>query len=203
MKFTFKSKLAAIAVSATAALSTLPATQASAGTDAYLGEIMLVGYNFCPRGTAAADGQILPISSNTALFSLFGTMYGGDGRTSFALPDLRSRVPMHTGNGPGLSSRREGQRFGAESVTIGVQNMPSHSHSLRASGALADRPGAGSDMLGKTPAGNEIYHDGPADRTMDASVIGNTGGSQAINTMNPVLVMRYCVALQGVYPSRN
>jgi microcystin-dependent protein len=203
MKLTFKSKLAAVAVSATAALSTLPATQASAGTDTYLGEIMLVGYNFCPRGYAGADGQLLSISSYTALFSLFGTIYGGDGRTTFALPDLRGRAAIHAGSGPGLSTRREGQRFGTESIVIGVQNMPSHSHSLKASGELADKPGAGSDMLGKTAAGNEIYHDGPANRTMDASVIGNTGGSQAINTMNPVLVMRYCVALEGVYPSRN
>ncbi len=144
---------------------------AEARQDAMLGEIRMFGMNFCPRGWANADGQILPISSNQALFSLFGTMYGGDGRTTFALPDLRGRVPMHLGQGPALSPRRLGERGGSETTNPqATASMDIHSH----------------DSMGE-------------DWAVQA---GRVGGAN-VSTMQPYAVIRFCVATQGIYPSRN
>ena len=129
-------------LAALAAASTLSvATPSYAGVEPYIGEIMMVGFNFCPRGWTDANGQLLQISSNTALFSLYGTIYGGDGRTTFKLPDLRGRVPMHTGTGPGLSPRQLGQGGGSETNNLVSNNLPAHSHPATGKVVATNLPG--------------------------------------------------------------
>ncbi len=185
---------------------------AKAQADPFLGQTMIVGYNFCPRGWANADGQLLAVNQYSALFSLFGTIYGGDGRTTFGLPDLRGRVPMHAGNGPGLTPRREGQRFGQERVTLTIPQMPSHNHQIAVNNAIGDSGRPGNDFLA-TPHANDPVNPDPDIRTyanaaqagkfMNPAAVTNNGGGQSHENMPPTLVMRYCIALQGVYPSRN
>jgi microcystin-dependent protein len=175
---------------------------AQAGAEPFIGEIMMVGYTFCPRGWAEADGQLLPIAQNTALFSLYGTTYGGDGRTTFALPDLRGRVPMHVGNGPGLSPNTLGQKGGSETNTLTANQMPAHVHSLNATSAAS----ASGDPTGNLPANTGrtfTYAGGAPNAQMSGSAVGNTGGGQAVNNMQPFQVIRFCVALQGIFPSRS
>jgi microcystin-dependent protein len=189
----------ALAIALTGTAGVRPA---AAQDEPFLGQIMMVGYTFCPRGWTEADGQLLPISSNSALFSLYGTTYGGDGRTTFALPDLRGRVPMHTGSGPGLSPRQMGQAGGTETNTLTAGNMPAHSHSLNALSANGTTPAPGGNLI--AGAGREvIYGSGTPDAQMSGNAIGSAGGGQAVNNLQPFQVVRYCVALQGIYPSRN
>lgn len=180
--------------------------RADAQTDPYLGTIAAFGFNFCPRGWVPAGGQLLPISSNTALFSLFGTTYGGDGRTTFGMPDLRGRAPINYGSGPGLQHQQLGQRGGSESFTLTVPEMPSHSHIVNATNTEADQRGPGGDFVayGQSHDGNEIfmYHDGPPNKTMDPRMIANTGGSQSVIKRSPYLALNWCVATVGIYPSR-
>lgn len=165
-----------------------------------LGQIILFAGNFAPRGWAFCDGQLLPISSNSALFSILGTTYGGDGRTSFALPDLRGRVPMHAGSGPGLSPRSIGQKVGTENVTLTDEQIPSHSHELKASPLPPDSATPGNTVLGAT----QIYNSAVSPLVdMNAGAVGSVGGSQAHNNMQPTLVTNYIIALQGVFPSRS
>lgn len=175
---------------------------AKAQAEPFLGQIMMVGYTFCPRGWAEANGQLLPISNNTALYSLYGTTYGGDGRTSFALPDLRGRVAIHTGTGPGLSPRQLGARAGTESNTLNVNQMPPHSHSLNGT-TTAAASGSPAGNLAADTGRSAAYAAGSADAQMSSSAIGTTGAGQPVDNMPPYLVMRYCVALQGIYPSRS
>jgi len=158
----------------------------------------MFGFNFAPRGWARCDGQLLPIAQNTALFSLLGTTYGGDGRTTFALPDLRGRVPIHPGNGPGLSPYQQGQRGGTENVTLIAQQIPAHSHSQPCS---SDDPNAGSPV-DNVPAAvaNPIYATA-ANAAMAAT--GPVGGSQPHTNIQPYLAVYFCIALQGIFPSRN
>lgn len=193
-----KSLLAAALV---AAAATGPGTPAAAQDMPFIGEIMLVGYNFCPRGWAEADGRLLPIQQYTALFSLVGTTFGGNGQTNFALPDLRGRVPVGVGTGPGLSANRLGQSGGSETNTLTVGNLPPHSHTLGASSA-AGTTGAPGGNLPANAGRESIYGTGTPDAPMSGAAIGNTGGGQAVNNMPPYLVMRYCIALEGLYPSR-
>ena len=167
--------------------------------DPFIAEIIMFGGNFAPRGWAFCDGQLLPISSNSALFSILGTTYGGDGRTTFALPDLRGRVSMHPGNGPGLSSRRLGEKGGTEHNTLTTAQLPAHNHALAAKEeANAADPsgsfiaGTGSNAFGTT-----------AGVTMNAAAIGNTGGGQSVNNIQPYECVNYIIALVGVFPSRN
>ena len=183
-------------------LAAVPVKQASAGFEPFIGEIMWVGYTFCPRGWAEAQGQLLPISENIALFSLYGTTYGGDGRTTFALPDLRGRVSVGQGTGPGLTQRREGQSMGSETETLTAQQMPSHNHLINASQGAAYGDPAGSILGG--PGRTRIYDaPGTASTTLDNSAVNNTGGGLPHNNMQPSVVLRACVALVGIFPSRN
>ncbi len=167
--------------------------------DPILGQIQAFGFNFTPRGWAKCDGTLLAISSNSALFSLLGTTYGGDGRTTFALPDLRGRSGRHQGTGPGLSTVTIGQRGGAETHTLTTAQMPSHNHSIAA------KEEGNSD----TPGGTYIAGDGTsafgtsADTQMAANAVGNNGGNQSFNIQNPYLVVNYCIATVGIFPSRN
>ena len=187
-----------------ALVSTLACPQpARAAADPFIGELMLFGGNFCPRGWADANGQLLPISVNTALFSLLGTLYGGDGRTTFALPDLRGRVPLHEGQGPGLSDYVQGQTGGSESVSLTVPQLPSHRHPAMGSNALASQFGPGGNVLASK---DRIASYRPGDDPlvpMAPGAIGDTGGGQAHENRPPFLTLRWCIALQGIFPSRN
>ncbi|WP_108866589.1 phage tail protein [Aquimarina aquimarini] len=195
--------------------------------DPFLGQIVLFGGNFAPRGWALCEGQLLPISQNSALFSILGTIYGGDGRTTFALPDLRGRAPIGAGGGPGLSDRRLGSRSGQETHTLNITEMPSHNHltqnnpsadqhvQLSADSGVRDKPQAGDvpagasfgSGLGATPV--NAY--GPANNPVNGQEISgnagltilNNGGNQPHNNMQPYLTTNYIIALQGVFPSRN
>jgi len=195
-----KTLAATVALSTAALLSPKPVEAQAA--DPFLGQIMMVGYTFCPRGWANADGQLLPISSNSALFSLYGTTFGGDGRTTFALPDLRGRVPMHTGQGPGLASRQSGQKGGTETNTLSVNQLPNHSHALNVARSSGNTTTPQDTFLAGTGRDRDYTSTG-TDTTMNANAIGSTGGGQPIDNMQPFLVIRYCVALQGIFPSRN
>lgn len=180
--------------------------RATAGPNPYIGDIVAVGENFCPRSWAEAAGQLLPISNYTALFSLLGTTYGGDGRTTFGLPDLRGRRAMGQGNGPGLTQRREGQKLGAETQTLTSAQLPSHSHAVNANNLDGDKPGPGNKILAAAPPGGTgsetIYSDQGPTTQMSAQMIANAGSGQPFDVVDPYLVMRYCIALQGIYPSR-
>ena len=166
----------------------------------FLGQIQPFAFNFPPRGWATCDGQLLQISGNQALFALLGTTYGGDGQTTFALPDLRGRTALHLGQGPGLTNRQIGQRSGAENVTLNVSQIPSHTHTLRAREELANSNKPENHVLS---AGEQIYETGAADVNMGSSSIQNTGGGGAHNNMQPFLVINWCIALTGTFPSRN
>ena len=198
----------ALSATAIAALSVAAPKTALASGDPYVGEIMIFAGNFCPRNYAEANGALLAINQNDALFSLYGTMYGGDGVTTFGLPDLRGRAPIHFGNGPGLSNYSIGQKGGSTSFNITLANLPNHNHDANVTNATADKHGPGTDFLAPTFYADgttklNIYHEGPPDRAMDPGVIGNTGGSQPYSKRSPALGIKICVALYGVYPSRN
>lgn len=188
-------------------------------SDPFIGEIRPVGFNFAPRGWAMCNGQLISISQNTALFSLLGTIYGGDGRTTFALPDLRGRTSVHQGRGPGLGTYRIGARGGAQTATLTSNQMAAHNHSqadvtpagvrMRAAGSPANTADPTGNTLGLAAA---YSSDAPAvDMAADSVVIDPiphpdtlaTGGSQAHNNMPPYLVVNFCIALVGVYPSRS
>jgi microcystin-dependent protein len=172
-------------------------------SEPYLGMIIIVPYNFSPRGWAFCNGQILPIAQNTALFSLLGTTFGGNGQTTFALPDLRGRVSNSSGQGPGLSSYDLGQVGGTESTTLTVNQMPTHNHIVNATGG----DGTASKPEGKFLANSGsslIYSDTISDPvTLAVTSISNTGGNQPFGILQPYLTLNYCIALEGIFPSRN
>ncbi|GJM09628.1 MAG: tail Collar domain-containing protein [Lysobacteraceae bacterium] len=170
-------------------------------SEPFLAEIRIVGFNFPPRGWAFCDGQILPISQNQSLYSLLGTNYGGDGRTSFALPDLRSRTPIHVGDGHQLA-----QKSGAETVTLNAAEIAAHTHTVKASSAPGDNPSPADDNLAAVPvAGDLLYRNPEAANTtaLRSGTVTNAGGGQAHNNMQPYLTLAFCIALQGLFPSRN
>jgi microcystin-dependent protein len=173
--------------------------------DPYIGEIRLFAGNFAPRGWAFCDGSILPISRNTALFSLLGTQYGGDGRTTFALPDMRGRAPMHKGTGPGLTTRDIGAAGGSPSVTLLTNEIPSHSHAVN---SVSKTPATITDPTqalwanSEVRGGTEVYTP-TATTTMSPLAIGMTGASQPHNNQQPYLTLNFIIALEGVFPPRN
>lgn len=177
--------------------------------DPFLAEIRIFPFNFAPKGWAFCGGQLLPLSQNTALFSLLGTIYGGDGKSTFALPNLQGKAPMHPGQGQGLSLRNLGEVGGSETVALLDSEMPAHSHSMVARNAV----GTTTDPQGATP-GNMSWTAGASfgavrgysDQVPANTPMGNTlataGSSQPHNNMQPYLTMNFCIALQGIYPSR-
>jgi microcystin-dependent protein len=171
-------------------------------SDPFIGQVILFAGNFAPRGWAFCDGQLLSISSNSALFSILGTTYGGDGRTTFGLPDLRGRVSMHPGSGPGLSTRRLGERAGTETYTLNNNEVPAHSHGVAASSGHGDSSSPVDKFPAVSSAGIGIYASSK-DATMGAGAISPSGGSQAHGNVQPSLGLNYIIALVGVFPSRN
>ncbi len=167
----------------------------------FLGMINIVGFNFAPRGYALCDGQILPINQNQSLFSLIGTTFGGDGRTTFALPDLRGRVPIHVGSSDGTSHPR-GQSSGEETHTLTEPEIPSHKHLVQASDTDGDAPVPAGAVLARVPS--QLY--APASRNMVNMATGSVasaGANQAHENMMPFGTLSFIIALQGVFPSRN
>ena len=167
----------------------------------FLGEIRLFPYNFAPRGWAFCSGQILPIAQNTALFALLGTTYGGNGQTTFALPDLRGRKAISSGQGPGLSNYDLGQVSGAENATLTINQMPGHSHVVKPN-AVKDDVNA-QNPQNTLPANGAFYSNAAATVQMGPSTSELTGGSQPFAILDPYLTLNYCIALQGIFPSRN
>ncbi|MGW5237398.1 phage tail protein [Monashia sp. NPDC004114] len=169
--------------------------------DPFIAEIRIFPFNFAPKGWAFCDGQLLPLSQNTALFSLLGTTYGGDGKSNFALPNLQGNAPMHPGQGPGLSLHDLGEPGGSESVTLLVSEMPSHPHDLNASqGDGTERTPAG--QLLATGIGVSQYQTPGATTNLSPSAVAPTGGDQPHNNMQPYLTLNFNIALQGVFPPR-
>lgn len=171
-------------------------------SEPFVGEIRMFAGNFAPRGWAFCDGQLLAVSQNDALFSLLGTVYGGDGRTTFGLPDARGRIPIHAGHGPGLSDRRLGSKGGAESVTLTVNQIAPHSHPMQASSDAATGPNPQVEVLAEV-ATDRVYRDDPADVNMAAASISPVGGSRSHTNLMPFLCVHFIIALFGIYPSRH
>jgi microcystin-dependent protein len=174
-------------------------------SEPFLGEIRMFAGNFAPQGWAFCQGQILPIAQNTALFSLLGTTYGGNGQTTFALPDLRGRLPMNPGQGPGLSPRSLGQVGGSETVTLLTNQMPAHTHQLNASNQEGNASAPTGSLMSAFPSDATAicYHDGNPNTTMSPQAIGATGGSQPHDNMPPFLCVNFIIALEGIYPSHS
>ncbi len=171
-------------------------------SDPFLGMIIIVPYNFAPRNWAFCQGQLLSIAQNTALFSLLGTTYGGNGQTTFALPDLRGRVPNSAGQGPGLSNYSLGQQAGTESTTLSVNTMPGHTHTFAPLASEGEVSGGGSPGNAVNAKGG--FYDANTDGTfMKAGNTGPTGGSQPFSILQPYLTLNFCIAIQGIFPSRN
>jgi microcystin-dependent protein len=178
-------------------------------SEPFLSEIKICAFNFPPKGWALANGQLLPINQNQALFALLGTVYGGNGQTNFALPNLRGRTPVHVGNGHTL-----GEAAGSTSVTINIQQLPTHFHTLSVrnspAGAANGNVGSATKVFAQGLAiinsGNQpvnLYGSGAPSQVMNASSVTNTGGSQPHNNMMPYLTLNFIIALQGIFPSQN
>jgi microcystin-dependent protein len=177
----------------------------------FLGEIRMVGFTFPPRGWADCNGQLLSIAQNSALFALLGTTYGGDGQTTFALPDLRSRFPRHIGQGPGLSNQIQGETGGQEQVALIANQLPAHGHPLAAASLpTTSAVGNSRSAAGKLPAtandGESNYSDAAPDGSIgitQPAATGNTGGNQPHDNVPPYLAVRFVIALEGIFPQRN
>ena len=166
----------------------------------FIGEIRIFAGNFAPAGWSLCNGQLLPISENDALFSLLGTTYGGDGQNTFGLPDLRGRIPVHTGASPGGSTYQQGETGGAEQVTLTTAQLPSHSHTPL--GQSANGAAAPTNSFWAASATQSIYTDQAPSLNMNSAAIGNTGGSQPHENMMPFVGLNFIISLFGVYPSR-
>ncbi len=172
-------------------------------SEPFIAEIRIFAGNFAPRGWAFCNGQLLPVSQNTALFSLIGTTYGGDGRSTTALPNLEGRAPMHPGRGPGLTARRLGQRGGVEMVTLSEAQMPNHTHTIHGQEAPANSNDPANTVWSR-PFGGPVAYASPGTLVpMAEQATFNTGGSQAHNNLQPFLTMNFIIALVGLYPSRS
>lgn len=178
-------------------------------SDPFIGQIIMFGGNFAPRSWAFCNGQLLSIAQNTALFSILGTTYGGDGRTTFGLPEMRGRVAVHAGNGPGLSDRRLGSRSGSETNTQTIATMANHGHVATTTIHAVDDDSTTEEPAGASlaKADTNMYSPSAPDATLRAGAAttanANTGSQQPINNMQPYMTVNYIIALQGLFPSRN
>ncbi len=172
-------------------------------SEPFVGEIRMFAGNFAPRGWAFCDGQLLAVSQNDALFSLLGTIYGGDGRTTFGLPDLRGRIPIHAGSGPGLSPRRLGAKGGTETETLTENQLPSHSHTLQGSGLNGNDPSPQNHVLATSTIIQPFAPVEPLDAKFASNSVSNVGGSQSHSNLQPFLCIHFIIALFGIYPSRH
>mgnify|MGYP002137409410 CR=1 FL=1 len=175
-------------------------------SEKFIGQIYMGGFNFAPRNSAFCNGQILSIAQNTALFSLLGTTYGGNGQTTFALPDLRGRIPMHSGQGPGLSPRTLGEVTGVQTVTLTANQMPAHTHTAVASTAAASDAAPGTGVVPAAVSNQTMYVTdltGATAFTLAANATTPAGGSQPHENCMPTLTLRYCIAVEGIFPPRN
>jgi microcystin-dependent protein len=169
-------------------------------SEPFLAEVKMWGLSFAPRGWAFCNGQLLSIAQNTALFSLVGTTYGGDGRTNFGLPNLQGRLPMHPGSGPGLTPRQLGEKGGVSAVTLAEQQTPSHTHTLSGS----EEDGRENDPGGNAPGvGEQIYSTTAPTDTMSQDALALQGSGQSHTNQQPYLAINFCIALTGMYPSRS
>ncbi|HKQ28293.1 MAG TPA: tail fiber protein [Burkholderiales bacterium] len=177
---------------------------AAQANDPFLGQIMCAGFNFAPRGWAELNGQILPIAQNTALFALLGTTYGGNGQTTFALPDMRGRVLIHQGQGPGLTARTLGESAGEENVTLNSTQLPAHAHTVTPLGSTADAtlisPAA---AVPPTKSRTTLYAPGPGTVAMAPVTTSIAGSSLPVPVMQPYVTVNCFISLEGVFPSRN
>lgn len=169
-------------------------------SEPFLAEVRMVGFNFAPRGWAFCDGQVLPISQNQSLYSLLGTTYGGDGRTSFALPDLRGRTPIHVGSNGG-AQHELGQKSGEETHTLSANEMPQHTHALHGTNTGNGSASPADNVFAN--AGTDLYNSTDSLVDMNAGAVTNVGGGQAHENMQPYLALNFCIALRGLFPSRN
>lgn len=174
-------------------------------SEPFIAEVRIFAGNFAPRGWAFCDGQLLPIANNTALFSLIGTTYGGDGRATTGLPDLQGRSAMHPGSGPGLTRRRLGQITGTEIVTLSEDQIPSHTHTLNGASASAADTGLPSAVtsFSRTRLGRTYSSDVASLVPLSSAAVANAGGSQAHSNLQPYLAVTFIIALVGLYPSRS
>ena len=170
-------------------------------SEPFLGEIRLFAGIFAPQGWAFCEGQLLPVSQNDALFSLLGTVYGGDGRITFGLPDMRGRIPIHAGQGPGLSSYRLGAKGGAENVTLTANQIPSHTHNVKGVNDFADATTPGGNVPAQSTIA-DLYASVAPTVDMNAAAVPNVGGSQPHSNLMLFLCVNFIIALQGIYPSR-
>lgn len=172
--------------------------------DPFVAEIRIFPFNFSPKGWAWCDGQLLPLSQNTALFSLLGTTYGGNGNSNFALPDLQGRAPMHPDQGPGLSLHDLGEEGGVEAVTLSLDEIPAHVHTLRGDRNVSESPDPSGNTLGRGN-GINVYQSNVNQNLVPMAVeaLAPAGGGQPHNNMMPYLTFNFCIALQGVFPPRN
>lgn len=176
----------------------------------FVAEIRMFGFNFAPKGWAQCNGQLLPISQNTALFSLLGTYYGGDGKSTFALPNLQGMAAVHVGQGPGLSEYFLGQSSGTEAVTLLTTEMPAHNHSFSVTTSTGTTNSSSGNQLGRGASGNpvsgltqaKIYSTAAPQTQMNFQALALAGGNQPHNNMMPYLTVNFCIAMQGVFPPR-
>jgi microcystin-dependent protein len=175
---------------------------ATTGIEPYLGQIMLISWNFAPKGWAFCNGQLLPINQNQALFALLGTTYGGNGQTTFALPDFRDRLPNHWGQGPGLANRALGERAGESAHTLLLTELPAHTHVARGASALANVVDPAGMYPARNPANIPQYAT-VADSQMSDVAISAVGGNQPHLNAQPSLTLNYVIALQGIFPTQS
>ena len=178
-------------------------TTVKAQAEPFIGQISIYAFNFAPRGWMPCDGRLLPIAQYQALFALIGTTYGGDGRTTFALPDLRGRIVVGAGNGPGLTPRTIGEMSGTETNTLLISNLPPHNHSINAVSTEGNQNSPTGNLLADTKTLDKEYSNAAANTIMNPSMVGITGNGTPVNNMQPYLSIGYYIATVGIFPSRD
>lgn len=197
-----RSALRSALTGAYVAWAALAVPQAAYAGDPFLGEVICGGWNFCPMGWAECNGQLMSIAQNSALFTLLGTTYGGDGQATFGLPNLQSRTVIGDGQGPGLTNRTQGETGGAETVTISSSTMPMHTHSLTAHDGAEKSASPTGKIMGASPAAAKIYSSQATNVQLRPNAMSIVGGSQPHPNLQPYLAVKCCIAINGIFPSQ-